>query len=375
MAAFVFTDRSLEKTAGQFVWLKIDIENSKNAEFLKKIKVEAVPTLYIFNPKTSTVAIRYVGAATVPQLKKLLADGERAVAGRGDRLEQTLARADKLYGEGKNAEAAKAYLETLKLAPAGWPRYGRTVESLLFALSSTDDYETCANIAKGAYPRLRRTSSSANVAAMGLDCAVSLPSDKHFRSELVAQMRIYALEVVGSNVQMAADDRSGVYGSLVSEREAASDEAGRKDLAARWAAYLEKEAAAARSAEARTVFDSHRLSAYIESGQPERAVPMLNEAEHDLPDDYNPPARLAVAYLAMKKYDEALAASDRALARVYGPRKLGVLRTRADIYKGKGEVAAARKTIEEAIAFAEALPEGQRNERTIAGLKKRLETM
>lgn len=375
MAAFVFTDKSLEPNAGRFVWLKIDIENSKNSAFLTKYKIEAVPSLYVFNPKSETVAIRYVGAATVPQLKKLLADGERAVAGRGGRLAQALGRADKLYGAGRNAEAAKAYQETLKLAPAGWPRYGRTVESLLFALSSTNESETCANIAKQTYPKLRKTSSSANVAAMGLDCAVSLPSTNHFRSELVAQLRQYALEVVASNVTMAADDRSGVYGSLVSEREEAGDEPGTKDVAGKWAAFLEKEAAAAKSPEARTVFDSHRLSAYLAVDQPERAIPMLQQSERDLPDDYNPPARLAIAYLAMKKYDEALAASDRALPKVYGPRKLGVLRTRADIYKGKGDIDAAKKTIEDAIAFAESLPEGQRSERSIAALKKRLDTM
>src|SRR5512141_1424180 len=147
MAAFVFTDKSLEPNAGRFVWLKIDIENSKNSAFLAKYKVEAVPSLYVFNPKSGTVAIRYVGAATVPQLKKLLNDGELAVGGKGGRVEQSLAQADKLYGAGRNAEAAKAYQETLKFAPAGWPRYGRTVESLLFALSSTNEYETCANIA------------------------------------------------------------------------------------------------------------------------------------------------------------------------------------------------------------------------------------
>jgi tetratricopeptide (TPR) repeat protein len=102
---------------------------------------------------------------------------------------------------------------------------------------------------------------------------------------------------------------------------------------------------------------------------------MLRASERDLPDDYNPPARLALAYKALKNYDEALAASDRALAKAYGPRKLGILQTRADIYKDKGDSAAARKTIEEAVKVAESLPDGQRSERAIASLKKKLETL
>jgi hypothetical protein len=52
-----------------------------------------------------------------------------------------------------------------------------------------------------------------------------------------------------------------------------------------------------------------------------------------------------------------------------------ILQTRADIYKEKGGSAAARKTIEQAVELAESLPEGQRSERTIAALKKKLESM
>jgi tetratricopeptide (TPR) repeat protein len=111
----------------------------------------------------------------------------------------------------------------------------------------------------------------------------------------------------------------------------------------------------------------------MELGEPERAIPMLEASERELPDDYNPPARLAVAYKAMKKWDDALAASDRAMAKVYGPRKLGVYSTRADLFAGRGDTTAARKTLEEAIEYAEALPPGHRSEGTIAGLKKKLE--
>ena len=74
-------------------------------------------------------------------------------------------------------------------------------------------------------------------------------------------------------------------------------------------------------------------------------------------------------------WDDALAASDRALAKVYGPRKLVVLRARADIYAAKGDPAAAKKTLEEALAFAEGLPDGQRSDALIASLKKKIDAM
>jgi predicted negative regulator of RcsB-dependent stress response len=79
--------------------------------------------------------------------------------------------------------------------------------------------------------------------------------------------------------------------------------------------------------------------------------------------------------MAMKKPDEALAASNRALPKVTGPRRVQVLRTRSDIFAAKGDAAAAREALEQAMAYAESLPPGQRSERTIQTLKKQLEAL
>ncbi len=174
---------------------------------------------------------------------------------------------------------------------------------------------------------------------------------------------------------IADDDRSGLYISLLDARQQAGDSLGARQVALDWAAFLEGAAAKASTAEQRAVFDPHRLSAYLELGQPERAVPMLEASEKDLPEDYNPPARLVAAYRAMKKWDEALAASDRALAKVYGPRKLGIYSARADILSGKGDRDGARRTLEAALAYADSLPAEQRSEGTLAALRKKLEAL
>jgi hypothetical protein len=99
---------------------------------------------------------------------------------------------------------------------------------------------------------------------------------------------------------------------------------------------------------------------------------MLQASERDLPNDYNPPARLAVALHALKEDARALAASDRALAKAYGPRRLGILRTRSQIQQGLGDAAAARKTLEQAIREGEALAPSQRSERGLAILRREL---
>src|SRR5471032_882858 len=103
MRAFVFTDKALGRDAGRFVWLSIDTEKATNNEFLRKFPVQVWPSFYVINPSTEKVSLRWVGGATVPQLHKLFDDGERAVRGKERGVAGTLARADKFYGEGKNA--------------------------------------------------------------------------------------------------------------------------------------------------------------------------------------------------------------------------------------------------------------------------------
>lgn len=376
MKAYVFTDKSLERYAGQFVWLSIDTENSKNAAFLKRFPIEGVPTFWVIDPKKEKVALKWLGAATKPQLVKLFEDGRRAVGGTKDQLLEALARADRLYGEEKNVEAAKAYQEVLKKAPANWSRYGRTSESLLFALQSSQQYPLCAETSLQAYPRVKNSASAMNVAAVGLDCATSLPKEADGRAALISALEKNAREAMDNpKVVVAADDRSGLYMTMIGAREDAGDQEGQKKVTAEWSAFLDAQAAKAKTPDARAVFDSHRLTAYMQLGQLERAIPMLQASERDLPNDYNPPARLAIAYREMKRYDDALAASDRALKNVYGPRKLTVLSTRADIYSDMKNLEAAKQTLREAIALAESFPEGQRSERRIASLKKKLEDL
>jgi len=382
MRAFVLTDKAFGRVAGRFVWLAMNTETPRGAAFLKQYPISAWPTFYIIDPKTETVALRWVGGGSVAQMLELLDNGARLLGGptakekrkTGPSVEDLLRTAEKIYGEGNYKGSIPAYRKVLAAAPRGWSQYGRTVESLLFAYQMVGNDEDCARLAIEAWPRLDHTSSSANLAASGLYCALGL--DKRFpvRSEWVRSFERKSREVLDDKtLTLAVDDRSGVYGSLVDARDEAGDDAGVKRVATEWVNYLDAEAAKAKTPEERTVFDSHRLSAYLVLGQPEKAIPFLEQSEKDFPDDYNPPSRLAIAYNAMKEYHKALAASDRAMELAYGPRKLGFYRTRSDIYVGMGDMANARKTLEEAIGYAEALPEGQRSERTIAYFKKKLE--
>jgi tetratricopeptide (TPR) repeat protein len=153
-----------------------------------------------------------------------------------------------------------------------------------------------------------------------------------------------------------ADDRSDLYEHVTSALRRLNRADDAKRLANEWASFLEEQAAAAPTAEARSVFDSQRLLAYVSIGEPQRAVPMLEQSERDFPSDYDPPARLAAAYFEMKRYDDALDALARALPRAYGPRKLRLWSLEADVRLAKGDRGGARRALRSAIEFANAIP-------------------
>ena len=375
MRAFVYTDKALSSFAGQFAWLAIDTEKAANAAVLEKYPVAAWPSMFIVDPQTEKVVLRWTGAATVEQLAKLLTDGRAAMKPRPATapLETALAAADKLYGEAHFAEAATAYAKALALAPPGWKSLPRAADAYLFALQASDQDAACAAAARQLLPKLAGTTSFASVAGVGLDCALSLPGESPDRKVAFAALEPACREALADpKLQIATDDKSGLYQVLIAARDEAGDEAGKKALERDWVALLETAARRAPTPEARAVFDSHRVSAYIEIGEPARALPMLEASERGLPGDYNPPARLALIYKELKDYPRALAASDRALAKAYGPRRLGILRTRAQIYVDQGDREAARKVLQQALAEAAALPAAQRNARTVAALEKQL---
>jgi tetratricopeptide (TPR) repeat protein len=376
MKAFVFTDASLSSRAGQFVWLSLDGENPRNAAVVKRLKVSAYPTLFVIDPASEQVAIRWLGGATLPQLGTLLESGRAAIKSGRSGLDAQLSLADSLYGVEDYAGGAKMYEAVLAAAPGDWSQRDRVMDAYLNSLSNTDQHERVVKLAKERGSQVGRSTAGFSMATFGLGDAMQLPKENPERAALIADFEKQVLSMVRDPaIVLSADDRSGGYIELMDARDDAGDKEGKAKIAAEWSAFLDGEAAKAKTPEQRAVFDPHRLSAYIEIGHAEKAIPMLQQSEKDFPDDYNPPQRLAIAYNELKRYEEGLAASDRAMKKAYGPRKLRLYSTRTDLYLGKGDSTAARQTVSQALQYAQGLPEGQRSDRTIASLQKRLTDM
>jgi tetratricopeptide (TPR) repeat protein len=374
MRATVLTDKALARHAGRFVWLSIDTENEKNAAFLEKYPWEAVPTFEVIDAARGEVVYRWLGSVSAKQLVQRFDEAERAMAKtHGNDAQGFYDQAAALDAEGKPKEAAEAYERALSAAPKEWQARGRAAEALVFELSQSDQAEPCARRAMELGPTLAEGASRANVAATGLDCALGADEKEAWRAAAIASLE---KDVRASLAYpgLLSDDRAGLRSVLMDAREKQGDEAGAKAGALDLLAFLEADTKKA-SPEARAALDGYRVSAAIAAGDPARALAPLTLSEQQLPWDYNPPARLAILYRELGRYDDALAASSRALEKVYGPRKLTVLDARATIYEKKGDKAGVKKTLEDAIAYAGTLPESQRPKRMVARLEKRLDEL
>jgi tetratricopeptide (TPR) repeat protein len=363
MRAGVLRDPALAKHAGRFVWLSVDIDKDENASFLAKFPVVGVPTFLVIDGAREKVALTRSAAADLLQLVALFNEGERAVRGPTGVADAAFVDGERAFAEGHADAAVGSLRRALAAAPRDWPDRHRAVESLVLALDTSGDKAGCARAALDETRGWPHDGLWANVIGSGLGCALELPVDQTRRA-LEAQ----ATSALGDALD--ADDRSSLYELMVAAHE--DDVAEKRRIAGEWLSWLEGEAARAPTPQQRAAFDAHRLEAAIALGDPARAIPALQASERDLPDDYNAPARLAMAYLELGRLDEALAANDRARVHVYGPRRLRIEENRAAILRKQGDEAAARRTLEEAIRFGESLPKSTRTEAAIARLRKLL---
>jgi thioredoxin-like negative regulator of GroEL len=369
MRAFVLTNPKLAPLANDFVWLTIDTEKDSNAAFVGRFTNHVWPTLWVVDAERESPVLRWEGTATAPELLTLLATVKDGAREGGAEMTVAFLRANQAASRGEVAEAERAYRELV--ARRDFPERARAVEALVGLLSSKKDHAACAELAVAEAARIPPGTSRATLLATGLSCA----RDAKRAPEMQALAAAAERAASDPDPRTIDDDRSALFEELVETKKEQGDEAGAKAMARTWASFLEQAAARAPNKEARAVFDPHRLSAYLAAGEPERAIPMLLESERAFPDDYNPPARLARAFLTMKRLDDAHAAIDRAAARVYGPRSLRVLGLAAEIAKARADVPGERAALEQALTRTEHAVLNENQKKLRAEIAERLRAL
>ena len=382
MQSFVFKDPSLAAAADRFIWVAVDTEKASNASVLTKLPVEVWPTFYVLDPANEAVAARQLGSMSIQQLRSFLDDGERTVTAAhkselkpGDPLALLVA-GDVAAMDKKYAHAARLYGEALAKAPKDWPRRGPALVSRVRALQKLPDPGACVDLALAEMKTTVNAAAAGDVLAFALDCADALPKTDPRVGKLwaAALPRLTAL-ATDAAAPLSADDRGDIWRMVWDIQEKLGDAAGARAAAEKRLAVLDAAAAKAPDAWAASTYDGARMETYLHLGKPEAAVAFLTQSEAALPTDYNPPARLARAYLEWGRFGEALAAVDRALSKAYGPRKAQIFRLKADILEKQGRLDDAAKVVGEEIALWQSLPAEQRRAPSMEAARKRLESL
>ena len=359
MRANVLTDARLVKLAGQFAWLDIDTEQPRNFAFVEQFPIEAWPTIFVIDPASEQVALRWMGTATAAELERLLLGAARALRRETiDAADSARARGTALAAARKYLEAAAAYREALRAGGPKWPGRAETADALLQALSLAHDPVPCAAEARAILPTLPPGSASARVAAAGLACAAELDVVA-VRAEAVAALEPAARAAL-TFLGVLADDRSGLSDALRGARRASGDPKGARAVAAEWLGWIEAESVRATTPLARSAFDGARLTAALALGDVPRVIPALEASARALPDQYFALAYLARGYLEAGRPREAAATAKAAAGLAEGPRKVNVLLVEARALRAAGDLAGARAAADEAIRHGESLPEALR---------------
>jgi len=375
MQAYVLTDPQLAAFDPRFVFLGLDTDRDVNAAAVAKFPPAAWPTYFVVSSVDESIQARFVGSSSVEQFAAFLADGERGHLALGG---ATLPPADAHARDGDQAAqredwaaAATAYEAALAAAPPAWIRRPDMLVSLIGALTRQHDWAGCAAVAIDRMNDTGSAASASDFTSYALGCADELEhetpgSGATLRQAIVARLTALTAD---ATAPLSVDDRSDALNIL---REAL-DGLGRKDEARTAAeaqrALLDDAAAKARDPLVASTYNWPRSEVYLYLGIPLELVPALEQSAAALPDEYDPPYRVAWVYWQAGKLDDARRWINRALALVYGPRKTRALAMLAEIEHARGDVEAERAARQQIITTWESIPVEARSEEAIAKAK------
>jgi thioredoxin-like negative regulator of GroEL len=378
MKNFVVTAENLPQVAERFVLLSVDTERADNASFLSRFPVGVWPTFYALSSDGTSVLGRWLGAAAPGQLVRFLDESERASElSRARRLpaDDPLARlvaADQLATSGDFLGAADQYANALRAAAPDWPRRPETLVAQVSAFSKANAPERCLVLAEAGLGQTGRSASAVDFAHYALECADRATSDPALALAVrrTVERQLDVLCQAGS-AELSPDDRSDACDNLAAARTALKDAAGARSATLKRLEVLEA-AAAGKPDDVAVTYDWARTDALLTLHRAEDALALAIARERALPQNYNPPHYQARSYKALGKWQEGLAALERALALAYGPRRIGLLTLKADLLFSAGRDAEALSVLREQLALYRALADGQKQPTAERRVEERL---
>jgi thiol-disulfide isomerase/thioredoxin len=374
MQTTVFQDSSFAADHDRFVFVALDTDREVNAPALTKMSISAWPTFYVLDPDNEQVLARFVGAASVQQFHTFLEAGAKARQGGTAAVDARMLGAERALAAKDYATADEELAAVLSTATPDWPRLHEATYYRLLAISRGGDPKRCLEFGESALDGIGTDALATNFLELMWDCAEKLEMTEPARAvklheEVIARWRQILADV---HAQLSIDDRAEALGYLRD----ALDQTGKHDdahqVAEQSRVLLDDAAAKAPDAMAAMTYNWPRADVYAYLGRPLDLVPALEKSARDLPDEYDPRARLGWIYWKAGKLADAAKWTDEALPMVYGPRKGRLLEQRAEIAGAAGDHDAERRYREQEVKLYESLPPGQESADALAKAREAL---
>ncbi|OLC20001.1 MAG: hypothetical protein AUH38_00835 [Deltaproteobacteria bacterium 13_1_40CM_68_24] len=377
MQRFVLSDAGMKPISDGLVWSSVETERETNKAVVEKYPVDAWPTFLIVDPDNEAVLGRFLGSGTVQDMRAFVQDGIRAYREKGRPADPAWAAqrdGDAARNRGNLEATADAYGRAVQLSAPDEPQRPERLNLYMLALLRLKDFRSCVRTGLAEAGHTPDSALGVDFQSYAFACARELPpgDPDAVRMRLLAMARVQEI-VAKPDAPLAADDRSDALANLAEMLDVAGRHPEAVSAMEERARVLESAAAAAPDATLASTFDAHRTETYLYLKEARKAEHLLARREKEMPQDYNPPARLARVLLEEKKLTEAEAAVDRALAKMdRGQRRVGVLALKAKILQAEGKNTSA--VWREQLEVLRSLPKTQRKPAQEAELESKLRT-
>jgi tetratricopeptide (TPR) repeat protein len=225
----------------------------------------------------------------------------------------------------------------------------------------------------------RATGSSAGAAdflSLARACTTHLPKDDSRRLQLasIAATRLQSI-VDDPEAPLSMDDRGEAMRILRNFHLDGQDDKAARAIAERQRILLDQAARDASSPMMAMTYNWPRAEVYAFLDRAKELVPVFERSEKDLPNQYDPPYRLAWIYHKIGQHDLALAAAKRALEKAYGPRKGRVLSLIAAVHREREDLEAEIAARRAVVALYEGLPPGHEHAGRLEKARKTLQEL
>ena len=379
MQAFVFTEPVLTPLAERIVFLALDTDKAENAPFLEQYAVNVWPSFFAIDPGSKRLIGYWPGSASLAELRDFLQhslDAQEALTGASLDPQSPVAlliQAKTSQTQGDPGRAAALYEKALAKAPRDWPRRSEALHGRLWSLAQSRQIAPCNRFGEKYLEEVTGSSLPAFFASIFLDCIENEPNRPR-RAQLREQVISYLAKLLASpDATMSADDREDTWRILSDAYLAAGKRQEAHQARLERLKVLEAAAEAAKTPQAKATFDAARADTYLALGRGAEAIQMLQARMQELPDSYEPAARLASVQERLGQNGAALASLDVAIARAYGPRKLKYLAQRARLLEKLGRRSEQIETLRAEVAGYESQPGGHANATRSADAQARLD--